>query len=156
MGTTLKEILDITIALIPKDYRSELMEDTDLAAHGLMEMGVALDTPFVFTEEKSIDEESGKEMAVRGISIDLSMKEKSLASYFTYRCYLMRLKDELNRDAINFKTLTFEIKGLEKRPEAINDSIYQINRYLQTEIDRVKGGSSVIGVVSVFGGGGSA
>lgn len=140
MGTTVKEILDLMLALIPKEFKSDIAEDYELAERGLIEMGVALGQEFTFEGEG----------ADRHIDVTLTMAEKWLASHFAYRCYLLRLKDELNQNAVNFSTITFSVKGLEKRPEAINDTLYQLNRYLDDAITRAKDGNCLIGYITKF------
>ena len=82
---------------------------------------------------------------------DLTLSEKWLAALYTYKVYLERLKIEKSVEAINFSTLTFSIKGLEKIPENINDSIYWLNRSIQQEIDRAKGSNAILGNVYVYG-----
>ena len=52
----------------------------------------------------------------------------------------------------NAKNIPFEIKSLEKRPEAINDTLYQVNRYLSNVINETKGSGCVKGRVVKFGG----
>lgn len=147
MGTSLKNVMDMMMPLIPDDYKTDIAEDIDLAKRGVIEMGVALKQEYMFTSVVSGD---GTVTDVT-INIDLSMFETFLASHYAYRAYLMRLKDELNRDAINFKTLTFEIKSLEKRPTAINDSLYSLNRYLADTVAMVTGSNSTAAVVTQFG-----
>jgi len=143
MATSLRSVMDLMMPLIPEDFKTDNEDDIELAELGCVEMGVALGKEFTFTG--SIDDDT------RSIEQDLSMAERWLASRFTYRAYLTRLKDELNQNAVNFSTLTFSVKGLEKRPEAINDSLYSLNKYLESEIAKAKG-TDVIGVVTQFGG----
>jgi hypothetical protein len=159
MATTLDSIMDMMLPLIPDDYKTEIAEDSTLAYRGLIETGMALNININFYYEDietQVTDEAGVTTTVvvnkmMGIEEDLSSSEKYLASYYAYRAYLMKLKDELNRDAINFKTLTFEIKSLEKRPEAINDSIYYANRYLDDLIAQISGSKSLSAVVVQFG-----
>lgn len=151
MGTSLKSVMDMMIPIIPKDYKTDIANDVDLAYHGLIEMGVALHRDFTFVYEDVI-KDGVTTSTVTSINEDLTMIEKYLASHFAYRSYLMRLKDELNRDAINFKTLTFEIKSLEKRPTAINDSLYSLNRYLDYTVAQISGSTALIPAVTQFGG----
>ena len=77
--------------------------------------------------------------------------KKWLAALFTYKTYLERLNIEKTVEAINFKTLTFEIKGLDKIPENINDSIYWLNRNIQKEIDKANGSTALLGTVVAYG-----
>lgn len=141
MGTTVKQVLNMMLPLIPDDLKTGISNDYSLAKHGLVEMGVAIGKNFVFSGEGENEQ----------IDVELPMAELYLSSYFTYRCYLMRLKDELNQNAVNFSTLTFSIKSLEQRPKSVDDSIYAVNRYLNDEIARVLGASGVVGFVTQFG-----
>ena len=154
--TNLSAVMDMMLALIPNDYRTEIAENVDLAERGVVEMSLALgrDVTFQYKTETVEDEETGEITEVTvpvACSPALSLPEMYLASHYAYRAYLMKLKDEFNRDAINFKTLTFEIKSLEKRPEAINDSLYTLNRYINDVIAQTQGSSAILGVVQQFG-----
>ncbi len=142
MGTTVKEILNSMLSRIPKEFKTELAEDYELAEQGIVEMGIAIGQSYVFS---GVD-------ADRCIDVELTMAEAWLAARFAYRCYLERLWDELNRNAVNFATLTFSIKDLQKRPESIQDELYKLNRYLESEIARATGASSIVGMVTSFGG----
>lgn len=142
MGTTVKTILDSMLSRIPKEFKTELAEDYELAEQGIIEMGITIGADYSFDGDG----------AERQIDAELSMAETWLAARFSYRCYLERLWDELNRNAVNFSTLTFSIKDLQKRPESIQDELYKLNRYLDGEIARATGVSSIVGMVSEFGG----
>ena len=154
--TNLQEIMDLMMPLIPNDYRSEMANDIDLAKRGTYEMAVALKFPsFRITEESSSDvNDEGEVIEVTKYfaSQELTFEQIYLAAHFAYRAYLMKLKDSFTRDAINFSTLTFSIKGLEKRPEMINDSLYQLNRYLENEVAKVSGASSILVTAVMYGG----
>lgn len=154
--TNLQEIMDLMMPLIPNDYRSEMANDIDLAKRGTYEMAVALKFPsFRITEESSSDvNDEGEVIEVTEYfaSQELTFEQIYLAAHFAYRAYLMKLKDSFTRDAINFSTLTFSIKGLEKRPEMINDSLYQLNRYLENEVAKVSGARSILGTAVMYGG----
>lgn len=155
--TNLSEIIDLMLPKIPLDMRTDDMIDIELARVGVMDMASALDFPTLHIEEKtneSIDEETGELVTTKEYTVQeaLDFKQQRLAAYYAYGAYLQRLKLAYTNDAINFNTLTFAIKGLEKRPDAINDSIYMWNRYLPDEIDKARGNSVVIGIVTQFGG----
>lgn len=142
MGTTLKEILDMMLVNIPPEYKSELANDYDFAEQGIIEMGVALGDEYTF---------SGTD-ADRVVDTQLPMNKRWLAARFAYLCYLNRLWDEFNRDSVNFSTITFSIKGLEKRPESIQDQIYKMRRYIANDIMLASDYGSSVGFVSKFGG----
>ena len=154
--TNLQEVMDLMMPLIPNDYRSEMAEDIDLAKRGVIEMAVALKFPsFKITEvvnENVNDEGEVVEATTYFTSQELTFEQIYLAAHFAYRAYLMKLKDSFTRDAINFSTLTFSIKGLEKRPEMVNDSLYQLNRYLENEVAKVSGARAIIGTAVQYGG----
>lgn len=141
MSTPVKEILDYMIVRIPTEFKTELSDDYALAQQGIIEMGIAMGNDFTFSGEN----------ASMIVNEDLTMSNKWLASRFAYRCYLERLWDELNRNSVNFSTLTFSIKSLEKRPESVQEELYKLNRYLDSEISRASGASAIVGFVSEFG-----
>lgn len=143
--TPLTEIMDIMIPLVPSEVVSDTLADIQLAKRGLIDMAVRLklnDVDFI-TEVNNDGEE------VIYCTVDLSLPYKWLASEFAYRAYLLKLKDTFNRSAINFKTLTFEVKGLEKRPESVDSLLYRLEKQLNTDIELVNGTSpeDVIGRV---------
>lgn len=80
------------------------------------------------------------------------MSQKWIAALYSYEAYLERLHEELTRGAINFKSLTFELKSLEKQPEQINNKIYMLKRYIKDELANALGGKSVVGIARKFGG----
>lgn len=148
-------VKSLMLALIPDNYKTEISEDISLVERGIIEMSVALSIDILINYETTTEEVDGELVEVKtpiSCTPTLTANQAYLASYYAYRAYLLKLKDEFNRDAINFKTLTFEIKSLEKRPEAINDTLYQVNRYLTGVIDQVNGSSCVLGKVVQFGG----
>ena len=156
--TNLSEIIDLMLPKIPLDMRTDDMIDIELARVGVIDMATALDFPTLHIEEttnESIDEETGELITTKNYSVaeQLDFRQLRLAAYYAYGAYLQKLKLAYTNDAINFNTLTFAIKGLEKRPDAINDSIYMWNRYLPDEISKARGsGNVVIGIVTQFGG----
>lgn len=132
------------------------MADESYAYAGCLDMIVALnlDADVVLEDQEIVDEET-EEVSIKQVgycTADLTLKEKWLAALYTYKAYLEKLKITLSVDAINFSTLTFTVKGLEKRPENINDSLYTLNRYLDNEISKALGTSSVVGIVTSYGG----
>lgn len=152
--TQMTSIMNMMLPLIPDDYKTELMNDIDLAGLGLVEMCMALgrEVDIAYQEEVLTGEDGteAKRLVPVSCSPALTLQETYIASHYAYRAYLMRLKDEFNRDAINFKTLTFEIKSLEKRPEAINDTLYTLNRYLDDLVAQASGAKAILGNVTMF------
>lgn len=155
MGTDVSLVKSLMLSLIPDDYKTDIADDYDIIERGIIEMSVSLGLDVIINYETITEGEGEEQTEVRipvSCSPTLTVQQAYLASYYAYRAYLLKLKDELNRDAINFKTLTFEIKSLEKRPEAINDTLYQVNRYLSNVINETKGSGCVKGRVVKFGG----
>lgn len=155
--TNLNEVTELMITKIPLEMRSEEMITSDLSKTGVIEMASALNFDELHFEEQIenvIDEETfeEKQNITYFVTPDLTFKQIKLAAYFAYGAYLQKLKLSYTNDAINFSTLTFSIKGLEKRPDAINDSIYYWNRYLPDEINKAIGSSGVLGTAVKFGG----
>lgn len=145
--TSSDEIKTLLLELIPDDMRDDNLVTSGLIKLAVINMGAALGIEnMVVTEGQNEQSET-----VYFITPDLTLKQISLASYFAYGLYLEKLKLSLNQDAINFSTLTFSIKGLEKRPEAINDSIYYNKRYIQDQIDLMNGSAAILGTAVQFG-----
>lgn len=151
MATPLQDILKITVPKVPTAYQEEVMNDESYAYAGCIDMMVNLGLDGDFITETTITS-SGEEEKHMSCTLDLTLRQKWLAALFTYKCYLERLKDSLTRDAINFKTLTFELKSLDKRPENINESLYTLNRYLSDNIAIALECDSVVGIAVQFGG----
>lgn len=155
--TDLNKIMELMLPKIPLDMRTDDMIDIELARIGVIDMASALDFPTLTINEsieEVVDENTGDVKSVVSYSLEetLDFRQMRLAAYYAYGAYLQRLKLSFTNDAINFSTLTFAIKGLEKRPDAINDSIYMWNRYLPDEIAKARGASVVIGIVQQLGG----
>lgn len=155
--TPFSEILEIIASYIPDDYKMLLTTDESYAYTGCYKMCVTLgiEDAHLYTEEvKETDPETGKESYKRTgyCSLDLTMSQKWIAALYSYEAYLERLHEELTRGAINFKSLTFELKSLEKQPEQINNKIYMLKRYIKDELTNALGGKSVVGIARKFGG----
>lgn len=135
---------------IPEDMRADGLVEVDMLKLGIIDACCALgieDVEFIAIENPETGEIDSYE-----IIPDLTLAQQRLAGYFCYLLYLEKLKLSLNQDAINFSTLTFSIKGLEKRPEAVNDQIYMVRRYLQDQVDRINGSAAILGTAKMFGG----
>ena len=145
--TSLQDILSIAVPKVPLEFQEEVKADESYAYTGCIDMIVALglDADVIWENDKDGNK-------VGHCTTDLTISQKWLAALFTYRTYLERLKIEKTVEAINFKTLTFEIKGLDKIPENINDSLYWLNRNIQKEIDKDNGSTALLGTVVAYGG----
>lgn len=154
--TSLKDILSIAVPKVPLELQEEVRNDESYAYTGCIDMIVALgmDADVISKTEEVVNEETDEitEVPTYYCTADLTLSQKWLAALFTYKVYLERLKIEKSIEAINFKTLTFEIKGLDKIPENINDSLYWINRTINNEVDKANGANAVLGIVSTYGG----
>lgn len=154
--TSFQEILSIAVPKVPLEFQDEVRKDESFAYTGCIDMIVtlSLDADVTSTEETVFDEDTGEFVTVtKGYcTADLTLAQKWLAALFTYKVYLERLKIEKSVEAINFSTLTFQIKGLEKIPENINDSLYWLNRNIQKEVDKANGSNALLGTVISYGG----
>lgn len=155
--TNLNEVKELMVTKIPLDMREDDMITDDLVKTGVIEMATALNFDELHFEEQSetvINDETfeEEEVVTYYVTPDLSFKQIKLAAYFAYGAYLQKLKLSYTNDAINFSTLTFSIKGLEKRPDAVNDSIYYWNRYLPDEINKAISSNGIVGTAVMFGG----
>ena len=154
--TSFQDILSIAVPKVPLELQEEAKADESYAYTGCIDMIVALglDADVFWETTDGIDEETGELVEVKKgyCTIDLTLAQRWLAALFTYKVFLERLKMEKTIEAINFSTLTFSIKGLEKIPENINDSIYWLNRNIETEIAKAKGSNAILGTVVAYGG----
>ena len=154
--TSFQEILSIAVPKVPLELQEEAKADESYAYTGCIDMIVALglDADVFWETSDAIDEESGELVTIQKgyCTIDLTLAQRWLAALFTYKVFLERLKMEKTIEAINFSTLTFSIKGLEKIPENINDSIYWLNRNIEAEIAKAKGSNAILGTVVAYGG----
>lgn len=137
---------------IPEDMRADGLVEVDMLKLGIIDACCALGIEDVEFKEIIPEEPDEEKEKVYEIIPDLTLAQQRLAGYFCYLLYLEKLKLSLNQDAINFSTLTFSIKGLEKRPEAVNDQIYMVRRYLQDQVDRINGSAAILGTAKMFGG----
>ena len=153
--TDLTEVIDLMTPKIPLEMRSDDMIDIELARVGVIDMASALSFESLNIEKhvEMVDGDDGElvEQVSYTVEPDLPFRQLNLAAYYAYGAYLQKLKLMYTNDAINFSTLTFSIKGLEKRPDAINDNIYYWNRYLQDEINKASGSASIVGTARQFG-----
>lgn len=156
--TQLSEIVGLMLPRIPVDIRDKIEADESCAYLGCIEMLITLgleEDADVITDKKTItDPKTGKERnAVTGYCTrDLSLSERWLASLYTYKVYLEQTHDELTRRAVNFKSLTFEIKSLDKQPEQFRNKIYDFNRWINNEISKALHTNTVVGKARKFGG----
>ena len=152
--TPLKDILNIAMPKIPLELQEEAKQDESYAFTGCIDMIVALnlDANVFWQDEEEINDDGTVDIVKHGYCTeDLTLSQKWLAALYTYKVFLERLKIEKSVEAINFSTLTFSIKGLEKIPENINDSLYWLNRNIQQEIDKANGSNAILGNVYVYG-----
>lgn len=147
--TKLKNVQSMMLPLIPSDYKTDIETDIDLCVYGTNQASVLIGKSFTITSEDIVSD-GGEVLTEYLIEEDLNSFEIYLCALCSYKAYLMRLKDEFNRDAINFKTLTFEIKSLEKRPEAINDSIYSVSSDIKSLVSQITGSNAIRGVAKMF------
>lgn len=154
--TSFQEILSIAVPKVPLELQEDAKADESYAYTGCIDMIVALglDADVFWETTKDIDESTGEVVEVtKGYcTADLTLQQRWLAALFTYKVFLERLKMEKTIEAINFSTLTFSIKGLEKIPENINDSIYWLNRNIENEIAKAQGANAILGTVVAYGG----
>lgn len=154
--TSFKDILSIAVPKVPLELQEEVKADESYAYTGCIDMIVALglDADVFWETAEELNEETGElvEVSKGYCTADLTLSQRWLAALFTYKTFLERLKMEKTIEAINFSTLTFSIKGLEKIPENINDSIYWLNRNIQSEINKANGSNAILGTVVAYGG----
>lgn len=154
--TKLLDVLKITSSRLPYEAQEEFLQDEDRAFSGVLEACIKLgiDAKFVDVQEEVFNEETGlmETVTFKYCSEDLTLSQQYLSALFSYRIYLEQLREMFTQDAINFNTITFAIKGLEKRPESIGNALYMVNRYIKDEIDMINGVGRVIGTARAYGG----
>ena len=150
--TKLNDVRILLESLIPEDMRASGLIEDDMLKVGVIDACSSLSIDDLkFDEVPSDNPETPSEKDIV-ITPDLTLAQQRLASYYCYIAYLEKLKLSLNQDAINFSTLTFSIKGLEKRPEAVNDQIYLAKRYLSSYEDKLNGSAAVLGTAVQYRG----
>lgn len=136
--TDFSDIMDVMIARVPADVRNEVAKDLSHVRAGIMAMYVA-------TGIEEDDIHWDKETQTGYVDRNLTNSQKYLTMLFSYESYLQQLKLTYIDESIGIKTLTFEIKSLDKRPDAVNDSLYQLKRWLGDEIKSVNKSGCIIG-----------
>jgi len=145
--TNFTDIADLMLIYIPEDYVQPNTELVKMVRLGLLQYSIRTKQSFTYVDA---DKDS--------ISIDMVEQEQFVVALFSYRVYLTKLLDELNRGAINFKTITFEVNTLQERVKAVRN-MYKDNEILleNTFSDFVTSGdftgniSSVLGVINQVG-----
>lgn len=126
-NTQLTEIVSLMLTLIPSDYKTEAIDEQDIAKLAVINYAINTDQTILFTETSGIV----------SVSKELSIEEQYYIALLSYKFYLMRLKDEFNRGAINFKTITFEVKSLEERAKQVEYTIRSIDKEIKNVFDTI-------------------
>lgn len=121
-NTKLTDIVNLMLTLIPEEYKTQAIAEQDIAK--LAVINYAINTAQNVTFSQDID-------GIISVDKELSIEEQYYIALLSYKFYLMRLKDEFNRGAINFKTITFEVKSLEERAKQVETSIKSIDKRIE-------------------------
>ncbi len=119
-NTQLTEIIDLMLTLVPDGYKTEAIDEQDIAKLAVIKYAINTNQTITFLEENGI----------KSVNRELGMDELYYIALLSYKFYLIRLKDEFNRGAINFKTITFEVKSLEERAKQVEYSLKSIDKEL--------------------------
>jgi len=145
--TSFTEIADLMLIYVPTDYKVDSSELIDIVRLGLLQYSITTKQTFTYTD-------SYKD----SITQDMVEKEQFVVALFSYQVYLKRLLDELNRGAINFKTITFEVSTLQERVKAVRNMVKDNEEMLKSTFNsfvtsgEFKGTvSSLLGVVKQVG-----
>lgn len=145
-NTKLTEIIDLMLTLVPDDYKTESLDEQDIAKLAVINFAINTKQIVTFVETDGIT----------SINKELGMDELYYVALLSYKFYLMRLKDEFNRGAINFKTITFEVKSLEERAKQVEYSLKSIDKEIISIFgsisDNIEEYPSIPIVVEEFGG----
>ena len=118
-------------SMIPDAYRMEI--DNSLVEYGISDMAISMNIDIKFKYAHDIQDIDGNIVETQeavDCTPDLNLEEIRAASYYSYRRYLIKLKDALNRDSMGIKTMTLEIKDMHKRVEAVDSLLLEVNRYI--------------------------
>ena len=145
--TSFTDIADLMLIYVPTDYKVDSSELLDIVRLGLLRYSIITKKTFTYTD-------SYKDSIVE----DMGEKEQYVVALFSYQVYLKRLLDELNRGAINFKTITFEVSTLQERVKSVRLMVKDNEEMLQSVFnsfvtsDEFNGTvSSLLGVVRQVG-----
>lgn len=145
--TSFTDIADLMLIYVPTDYKVDSSELLDIVRLGLLRYSITTKKTFTYTD-------SYKD----SIAEDMGEKEQYVVALFSYQVYLKRLLDELNRGAINFKTITFEVSTLQERVKSVRLMVKDNEEMLQSVFnsfvtsDEFNGTvSSLLGVVKQVG-----
>lgn len=145
--TSFTDIADLMLIYVPADYKVDSSELLDIVRLGLLRYSITTKQTFTYTD-------SYKD----SITEDMGEKEQYVVALFSYQVYLKRLLDELNRGAINFKTITFEVSTLQERVKSVRLMVKDNEEMLQSVFNSfVTSGdfngtvSSLLGVVRQVG-----
>lgn len=145
--TSFTDIADLMLIYVPADYKVDSSELLDIVRLGLLRYSIITKQTFTYTD-------SYKD----SITEDMGEKEQYVVALFSYQVYLKRLLDELNRGAINFKTITFEVSTLQERVKSVRLMVKDNEEMLQSVFNSfVTSGdfngtvSSLLGVVRQVG-----
>jgi len=127
INTPLRDIMSMMMILIPADYKTEGVVDQDIAKLAVIQFSIATDRSITFADETEVDE-NGLDQTVTYASCIFSYQEQYLIALLCYKIYLLRLKDEFNRGAINFKTITFEVRSLEERAKQVEYTLQTVEK----------------------------
>ncbi|RHU03332.1 MULTISPECIES: hypothetical protein [Erysipelotrichaceae] len=136
--TTFDEIALNLSVKIPDDAKEVIKKDNLRIYYGLTRMYTVLG---IKDKDIHYDEETNTGYCER----DLSYAEIHLASLYAYESYLEMKELEYTEDIMGIKTITFEIKSLDKKPDAINNMLYQLRRWISEDIKRATGSAVVVG-----------
>ena len=145
--TSFTDIADLMLIYVPTDYKVDSSELIDVVRLGLLQYSISTKQSFNYTDsyKDSIQE-------------DMIEKEQFVVALFSYQVYLKRLLDELNRGAINFKTITFEVSTLQERVKAVRNMLKDGEELLKSTFSSFvasgdfKGSvSSLLGIVNQVG-----
>lgn len=126
-NTKLTEIIDLMLTLIPVDYKTEAINEQDIAKLAVINFSI------LTNQNLDFEDDSG----VISINKSLTIKEQYYVALLSYKFYLTRLKDEFNRGAINFKTITFEVKSLEERAKQVEYTLRSIDKEIKDTFNSI-------------------
>lgn len=133
MSTPLTDISSMMMTLVPEDYKTDVVDEQDIVKLGVIQFGIDTGMRLEFTENTEVNE-SNEEVTVTSVTPELTLNQRYLAALYGYMFYLMRLKDEFNRGAINFKTITFEVKSLEERAKQVEYTIRSLKSSISATV----------------------
>ena len=135
--TPFTDIAELFLIYVPTDYKQDTTELIGYVRSGLLQYSIDTSQDFTYVDATK-----------DSITQTMIEKEQYVVALYSYRAYLRNLLDELNRGAINFKTITFEVSTLQERVKAVRNMLRDNDELLKSTFASFISSSGFSGSVS--------